>query len=170
MIPTLFQVDKYLSVSKRMELSKALNLTEVQIKTWFQNRRTKWKKQMTTRYKLPPARHGLFSGSPGPPHGPPLGHGAPAPPGHLPPHGAALGSPLGFFPTGAVAPHLTASYYTSMAAAMAASSFVLAPLEGGVLAGGSSRPTPTPGGTGSPADRQVPAAEEASSSTDVVSV
>ncbi|XP_054162449.1 barH-like 2 homeobox protein [Oppia nitens] len=41
-----FQNDKYLSVSKRMELSIALNLTEVQIKTWFQNRRTKWKKQM----------------------------------------------------------------------------------------------------------------------------
>ncbi|KAI8424417.1 hypothetical protein MSG28_002920 [Choristoneura fumiferana] len=42
-----FKLDKYLSVSKRMELSKALGLTEVQIKTWFQNRRTKWKKQLT---------------------------------------------------------------------------------------------------------------------------
>ncbi|KAF2887466.1 hypothetical protein ILUMI_18707 [Ignelater luminosus] len=57
-----FKIDKYLSVSKRMELSKALSLTEVQIKTWFQNRRTKWKKQLTTRLKMA-QRQGLF-----PPH------------------------------------------------------------------------------------------------------
>ncbi|XP_043479362.1 homeobox protein ceh-19-like [Leptopilina heterotoma] len=54
-----FKVDKYLSVSKRMELSKCLNLTEVQIKTWFQNRRTKWKKQLTSRLKIA-QRQGLF--------------------------------------------------------------------------------------------------------------
>ncbi|CAH2105659.1 unnamed protein product [Euphydryas editha] len=56
-----FKLDKYLSVSKRMELSKALGLTEVQIKTWFQNRRTKWKKQLTSRLKIA-QRQGLYSG------------------------------------------------------------------------------------------------------------
>ncbi|XP_063989796.1 homeobox protein MSH-C-like [Diachasmimorpha longicaudata] len=54
-----FKMDKYLSVSKRMELSKTLSLTEVQIKTWFQNRRTKWKKQLTSRLKIA-QRQGLF--------------------------------------------------------------------------------------------------------------
>ncbi|XP_032597703.1 homeobox protein Dlx1a [Drosophila grimshawi] len=54
-----FKVDKYLSVNKRTELSKSLSLTEVQIKTWFQNRRTKWKKQLTSRRKIA-QRHGLY--------------------------------------------------------------------------------------------------------------
>lgn len=51
-----FKKDKYLVVAKRAELSQKLLLTETQIKTWFQNRRTKWKKQLTLRMKFMP-RH-----------------------------------------------------------------------------------------------------------------
>ncbi|XP_064105204.1 ventral anterior homeobox 2-like [Macrobrachium nipponense] len=47
-----FEKNKYLSVSKRLQLSKQLKLTETQIKIWFQNRRTKWKRKYTNDLEL----------------------------------------------------------------------------------------------------------------------
>jgi len=40
-----FRLTRYLSVCERLGLALALGLTETQVKIWFQNRRTKWKKQ-----------------------------------------------------------------------------------------------------------------------------
>ncbi|XP_061586264.1 barH-like homeobox 1a [Cololabis saira] len=40
-----FQKQKYLSVQDRVELATALQLSDTQVKTWYQNRRTKWKRQ-----------------------------------------------------------------------------------------------------------------------------
>lgn len=41
-----FAEEKYLTEAKRAELSKDLGMTETQVKTWYQNRRTKWRKEL----------------------------------------------------------------------------------------------------------------------------
>lgn len=38
-LETSFERQKYLSVQDRMELAARLNLTDTQVKTWYQNRR-----------------------------------------------------------------------------------------------------------------------------------
>lgn len=43
-----FTKKKYLSINERNNLAKSLKLSDTQVKTWFQNRRTKWKKEVST--------------------------------------------------------------------------------------------------------------------------
>jgi T-cell leukemia homeobox protein 3 len=38
-----FLKQKYLASSERSSLAKSLKMTDAQVKTWFQNRRTKWR-------------------------------------------------------------------------------------------------------------------------------
>lgn len=47
-LETKFAEKKYLSVPDRMELAGRLELSETQVKTWFQNRRMKCKKQQVS--------------------------------------------------------------------------------------------------------------------------
>jgi hypothetical protein len=41
-----FDTQKYLSTPDRADLGKQLGLSQLQVKTWYQNRRMKWKRQV----------------------------------------------------------------------------------------------------------------------------
>ncbi|CAH1262535.1 BARX1 [Branchiostoma lanceolatum] len=41
-----FEKQKYLSTPDRVELAESLGLSQLQVKTWYQNRRMKWKKMV----------------------------------------------------------------------------------------------------------------------------
>lgn len=61
MLEHSFQRCHYLSVLERHSIASALRLSETQVKIWFQNRRTKWKKELQSQGKEVEEEHSFFT-------------------------------------------------------------------------------------------------------------
>nr|XP_041571620.1 NK1 transcription factor-related protein 1 [Taeniopygia guttata] len=95
-----FKSTRYLSVCERLNLALSLSLTETQVKIWFQNRRTKWKKQNPGADTSAPTGGGGGGGAGN-------GLGGAALPGGLSPlsHSPPMGTPLSMHGPGSYAGH-----------------------------------------------------------------
>lgn len=56
-LESAFDAKRYLSSAERACLASSLHLSETQVKTWFQNRRNKWKRQLAAELEAAHVAH-----------------------------------------------------------------------------------------------------------------